>query len=239
MPIPEDAVVAATTVECMSFWLGFVVIALIVLGRMSRTAAAARARADQQAGVTPPASTQPPPLAARAYPTVAAQPLVLPQWAASMRPAARSASVAPHAPAVQIPPPEPGAPGVPPPARAELPVLRELMEIAEETAVGDVATPSPSGPPRRGTGRDVGSVALESTLDSTIESSLLGVPSGPVAAAMLPGAAARELPDDLRVRVISFLADGQEVAAVRMVCDELDCSIIEAVQTVHTVRGVS
>lgn len=83
--------------------------------------------------------------------------------------------------------------------------------------------------------RYVGSAALESTLDSTIDSSLLGIPTGPVTAALLPGAAALELPDELRVQVISFLADGQEVAAVRLVCDELDCSIIEAVQTVHSV----
>ncbi|MFY9915084.1 MAG: hypothetical protein WAK18_10480, partial [Nocardioidaceae bacterium] len=83
--------------------------------------------------------------------------------------------------------------------------------------------------------RYVGSAALESTLDSTIESSLLGVPSGPVTAALLPGASVLELPSQLRGQVITFMADGHEVAAVQLVCDELGCSILEAVQTVRSV----
>ncbi len=83
--------------------------------------------------------------------------------------------------------------------------------------------------------RYIGSAALESTLDSTIESSLLGVPTGPVSAALLPGASALELPTGLRGQVITFLTDGHEVAAVQLLCDELGCSILEAVQTVRSV----
>ncbi len=116
------------------------------------------------------------------------------------------------------------------------------VEVAGYGSIPDSPSSAPTRSLRAGStaseptrDRYVGSAALESTLDSTIESSLLGVPSGPVTAALLPGASVVELPSRLRGQVITFLTDGHEVAAVQLLCDELGCSILEAVQTVRSV----
>lgn len=83
--------------------------------------------------------------------------------------------------------------------------------------------------------RYVGSAALESTLDSTIESSLMGSDKAPVAAVM-PGVQAVQLPAELDAQVHTLMRDRHEVAAVRLVCDTMDVGIIDAL---HTVRSVA
>ncbi len=130
--------------------------------------------------------------------------------------------------------------GVAPPGGSDADEV-DVVEYEDFRAIS--APPSPPAPAMGQSAskdptsdRYVGSAALESTLDSTIESSLLGVPSGPVTAALLPGASVLELSSQLRGQVITFMADGHEVAAVQLLCDELGCTILEAVQTVRSVN---
>ncbi len=86
--------------------------------------------------------------------------------------------------------------------------------------------------------RYVGSAALESTLDSTIESSLFGATGDPLTSSLLPGAAAPTLPAELEVQVRAFMEARHEVAAVRLVCDELNVGILEALRAVRSVAGL-
>ena len=101
------------------------------------------------------------------------------------------------------------------------------------SAVSDPTSQVLSAPP---TERYVGSAALESTLDSTIESSLLGVASDPSTTTLSTslGGQSVELPPEIETRVLAFLSDGHEVAAVRLICDELDCGLLDAMRTVQT-----
>jgi hypothetical protein len=85
---------------------------------------------------------------------------------------------------------------------------------------------------------DIGSAALESTLDSTIESSLFGAAPGPVTQSLLPGAATEQLPPEIQAAVVAFMAAGQEVAAVRFLCDELDMAIFDALRTAREAAGL-
>jgi hypothetical protein len=101
------------------------------------------------------------------------------------------------------------------------------------TEVSDPTSQALSAPP---TERYVGSAALESTLDSTIESSLLGVPSDPSTTTLSTslGGQTVELPQEIETRVLAFLSDGHEVAAVRLICDELNCGLLDAMRTVQS-----
>ncbi len=85
---------------------------------------------------------------------------------------------------------------------------------------------------------DIGSAALESTLDSTIESSLFGLSPGPTTRSVLPGAATVRLPAEIKGTVVTFMAAGQEVAAVRFLCDELDVGIFDALRTAREAAGL-
>lgn len=100
------------------------------------------------------------------------------------------------------------------------------------SAVSDPTSQVLSAPP---TERYVGSAALESTLDSTIESSLLGVASDPSTMTLSTslGGQSVELPPEIETRVLAFMSDGHEVAAVRLICDELDCGLLDAMRTVR------
>jgi len=93
-------------------------------------------------------------------------------------------------------------------------------------------------PPRPQSQRYVGSAALESTLDSTIESSLFGARDTSVTSALLPGSRSVTLPDALESQVRALMLDGHEVAAVRLVCDELDLGILDAVRATREVIGL-
>lgn len=86
--------------------------------------------------------------------------------------------------------------------------------------------------------RYVGSAALESTLDSTIESSLFGATGGALSSSVLPGAAGLTLPVELEAQVRIYLDARHEVAAVRLVCDELDVGILDALRAVRSVAGL-
>jgi hypothetical protein len=85
---------------------------------------------------------------------------------------------------------------------------------------------------------DIGSAALESTLDSTIESSLFGLSPGPTTQSVLPGAATPRLPAEIEGKVVAFMVAGQEVAAVRFLCDELDLGIFDALRTAREAAGL-
>ncbi|MDQ3485463.1 MAG: hypothetical protein M3445_08680 [Actinomycetota bacterium] len=85
---------------------------------------------------------------------------------------------------------------------------------------------------------DIGSAALESTLDSTIESSLFGAAPGPVTQSLLPGAATEQLPPEIEAAVVAFMVAGHEVAAVRFLCDELDMAIFDALRTAREAAGL-
>ncbi len=85
---------------------------------------------------------------------------------------------------------------------------------------------------------DIGSAALESTLDSTIESSLFGLSPGPTTRSVLPGAVTVRLPAEIEGTVVAFMAAGQEVAAVRFLCDELDVGIFDALRTAREAAGM-
>lgn len=114
----------------------------------------------------------------------------------------------------------------------------DLREAAREAA-RETAQPVPSrldalAPAER----YVGSAALESTLDSTIESSLFGVAGGSLTSSVLPGAAGPTLPVELEAQVRAYLDARHEVAAVRLVCDELDVGILDALRAVRSVGGL-
>lgn len=113
----------------------------------------------------------------------------------------------------------------------EDPAIRPFLPAIDEPVSSEPAARVLVSPP---TERYVGSAALESTLDSTIESSLLGVPAGPLTLAALPGASPLSLPDAVEAQVLAFVSDGHEVAAVRLVCDEMGCGILEAMRTVRS-----
>ena len=85
--------------------------------------------------------------------------------------------------------------------------------------------------------RYVGSAALESTLDSSIESSLLGLPSEPSTTTLSTSLVGQpvELPREVEARVLALLSDGHEVAAVRLICDETNCGLLDAMRTVQMV----
>ncbi len=85
---------------------------------------------------------------------------------------------------------------------------------------------------------DIGSAALESTLDSTIESSLFGLSPGPTTQSVLPGAATARLPAEIEGTVVAFMVAGHEVAAVRFLCDELDLGIFDALRTAREAAGL-
>jgi hypothetical protein len=143
-------------------------------------------------------------------------------WSGSM-PTGPPAYTSPPVAPVAMPTPPTAEPTMP---RSE-PALPELDEPVESVPTASALS---SGMAER----YVGSAALESTLDSTIESSLLGVPAGPVTMAALPGGTALDLPRELEAQVVALLADGHEVAAVRLLCDELECTLLEAMRTVQT-----
>ncbi len=82
---------------------------------------------------------------------------------------------------------------------------------------------------------DIGSAALDSTLDSTIESSLFGVLPGPIAQSVLPGTTTMRLPAEIEAAVVAFMDAGQEVGAVRFLCDELDMGILDALRAARAV----
>ena len=111
---------------------------------------------------------------------------------------------------------------------------QKTQETAQETAQPvpsqlNVAAPAD---------RYVGSAALESTLDSTIESSLFGATGGALTSSVLPGAAGLTLPVELEAQVRVYLDARHEVAAVRLVCDELDVGILDALRAVRSVAGL-
>lgn len=112
--------------------------------------------------------------------------------------------------------------------------FEDLREAAREAAE---PIPSQLGAlaPARGY---VGSAALESTLDSTIESSLFGVTTGPLASSVLPGTPGPTLSGELEAQVRAYLNARHEVAAVRLVCDELDVGILDALRAVRSVAGL-
>ncbi len=119
-------------------------------------------------------------------------------------------------------------------------VLSDIDASAEALAGGDptageeVADPTSSSLVAAPPERYVGSAALESTLDSTIESSLMGLPAGSSVLSVLPGGPGLDLTDDVRSQVEVFVTDGHEVAAVRLICDEMGCGILEAMNTVRS-----
>lgn len=120
-------------------------------------------------------------------------------------------------------------------------VVQPLQEMPVVSRVP--APPEPAGSSALRERRDIGSAALESTLDSTIESSLFGVSPGPTAesllpGSLLPGAATVRLPAEMEVTVCAFMDAGQEVAAVRLVCDELKVGIFDAMRSVRQVAGL-
>jgi hypothetical protein len=129
--------------------------------------------------------------------------------------------------------PAPPSPPEPMPS-AELDVLRQAARAdpittdVTSSALTDSSTSE----------RYVGSAALESTLDSTIESSLLGLPTGPITMAALPGGSAVSLPPQLEADVIVLMDSGHEVAAVRLVCDAMDVGILESMRSVRGVAGL-
>ncbi len=84
---------------------------------------------------------------------------------------------------------------------------------------------------------EIGSAALESTLDSSIESSLFGATRTPPPLPLLAGASTVRLPADIHSAVMKFLDLGQEVAAVSLVRDKLDVDILDAMRTVRELAG--
>jgi hypothetical protein len=111
------------------------------------------------------------------------------------------------------------------------PDVQAFLPAVENPVDSDPAADALSSGP---TERYIGSAALESTLDSTIESSLLGVPAGPSTMASLPRGPVLSVPAELESVVMGLLDDGHEVAAVRLLCDELDCGILESMRTVRS-----
>lgn len=174
---------------------------------------------------------QPPPaqsgLLARAFPQ--SKPAIQP-WPTPFVPPAANLDSFPSAPPPRV---FPVAPEVMPPA-----VVEEALEAAVEEMPDTRAQESTRLSDASTSERYIGSAALESTLDSTIESSLMGMPLGPITMAALPGAAAVSLPEQLEADVIALMDEGHEVAAVRLVCDEMDVGILESVRSVRRTAGL-
>jgi hypothetical protein len=115
-----------------------------------------------------------------------------------------------------------------PQIRALLPDVDPPPPLATEPTSGVLSAAPPN--------RYVGSAALESTLDSSIESSLLGLPSEPSTTTLSTSLVGQtvELPQDIEARVLALMSDGHEVAAVRLICDEMNCGLLDAMRTVQT-----
>jgi hypothetical protein len=77
------------------------------------------------------------------------------------------------------------------------------------------------------------SSSLDTTLSTSLTSSVIGEP-GSVAA----GPQTVALPSDLSRQVIELMGQGHEVAAVRLVCDEMDVGILDAQKTVRSLAGL-
>ncbi|MBA3990563.1 MAG: hypothetical protein H0X54_05935 [Propionibacteriales bacterium] len=139
---------------------------------------------------------------------------------------------------------EASAPPQGPPLVDQLPAAAATAPLAVRAAVTAEVTsepaPSPS-PPLTSFAHersDIGSAALESTLDSTIESSLFGSSPGPITVSVLPGAATQRLPAEIEAAVAAFMEAGQEVGAVRFLCDELGLGILDALRAAREVAGL-
>jgi hypothetical protein len=148
-----------------------------------------------------------------------------------------TASIAPPTPAFTAQWPS-GAPMDPrPPSRAFDPVVVEVAaDPAPESAYptdeptgGDVA-PDTTTPTRR---RYELPSSIDTTLSTSLTSSLFGgqgsVAGGPQTIA---------LPPDLRLQVLDLVGQGYEVAAVRLVCDEMGVGILDAHTTVRSLAGL-
>ena len=114
-----------------------------------------------------------------------------------------------------------------PQVRPLLPDLDPPPPLATEPTSSVLSTAPPE--------RYVGSAALESTLDSSIESSLLGLPSELSTTTLSTSLVGQpvELPQEVEARVLALLSDGHEVAAVRLICDETNCGLLDAMRTVQ------
>lgn len=113
--------------------------------------------------------------------------------------------------------------------RAYLSGLGTLDDLAGGPPTSSVLT-DPS------VGRYVGSAALDSSLDSTIESSIFGTPDSATVAAVTAGGRPVDLTEDVAAEVVGILDNGHEVAAVRLICDATGCGILDAMRTVEAYR---
>jgi hypothetical protein len=116
----------------------------------------------------------------------------------------------------------------------------ESAEPAEPAELAESADPATSVLSAPTPARDIGSAALESTLDSSIESSLFGAPSeSALTTTTLStslGGQAVTLPSEIETRVLALLTDGHDVAAVRLICDELNCGLLDAMRTMDELQ---
>jgi hypothetical protein len=134
----------------------------------------------------------------------------------------------------------PQRPDAAPPVRAHADPV--VVEVAVDPAPASAyPTDEPTGsdsdpdvttapPPRR---RYELSSSLDTTLSTSLTSSVIGE-QGSIAA----GPQTVPLPPALREQVLELMDKGHEVAAVRLVCDEMDAGILEAQKTVRNLAGL-
>ncbi len=167
---------------------------------------------------------------------------------------ARPRSTAPFkpSPAAQQPPTAPIAPPTPAftaqwPAGAPIdarPPVPTFDPVVVEVATDPV--PESAYPTDEPTGADVAPdttmatrrrYELPSSLDTTLSTSLTSSVIGQQGS-VLAGPQALALPPDLRQQVLDLMDQGYEVAAVRLVCDEMDVGILDAHTTVRSLAGL-
>jgi hypothetical protein len=131
----------------------------------------------------------------------------------------------------------PGAPISPPqPPRFDPVVVEVADDPAPESAfptdepTGADLAPDTTTPARRPYEL---SSSLDTTLSTSLTSSIIGEP-GPIIA----GPQTVALPPEVRQRVLDLMAQGHEVTAVRLVCDEMNVGILDAHKTVRSAAGL-
>ena len=147
-----------------------------------------------------------------------------------------TAPIAPPTPAFTARWPS-GAPPTPPqPPRFDPVVVEVAGDPAPESAyptdepTSADAAPDTTTPTRQ---RYELSSSLDTTLSTSLTSSIIGQPGSITA-----GPQTVELPPDVRQQVLDLMAQGHEVTAVRLVCDEMNVGILDAHKTVRSAAGL-
>ena len=147
-----------------------------------------------------------------------------------------TAPIAPPTPAFTARWPSGVRPTPPQPPRFDPVVVEVAGDPAPESAyptdepTSADAAPDTTTPTRQ---RYELSSSLDTTLSTSLTSSIIGQ-----AGSITAGPQTVDLPPDVRQQVLDLMAQGHEVTAVRLVCDEMNVGILDAHKTVRSVAGL-